>query len=209
MRIIEAADVDLIEPFPSTEVRRLMGWLHCYKTLVETDDSPKTEEDVMAFLAAKLPYVLSWGVIDRNNSLGYKHEAPLIGFISAELSGASNNLYMHVASTRKAWGSGLMDQGFTKIISHIFDNYPSVTRLSAALLNSNKPAKAFAKRVGFKQDGLLQDAVTQNGEPKAIAHFGYLRRDYLCHSLPLSSPSSPEESALSLEESAKAASKVE
>jgi RimJ/RimL family protein N-acetyltransferase len=69
-----------------------------------------------------------------------------------------------------------MDEAGQVLIKHIFDSWPTLLRISGAILNNNKPAKAFAKRMGFKQDGLLQDFVTQDGQPRSVAHFGILRR---------------------------------
>jgi len=177
MRIIEAEDIDLLEPFPQGEIKRLVGWTHCFKTLMEVDGDPTTDEERAVYYKVLLSQVPSWGVIDRANKLGYQHEAPLIGIIFLQPASNGNNFYVHLASTRRAWGSGLMDQAGKRLIEHVFETYPQLTRLSGAILNSNKPAKAFAKRMGFKQDGLLKDFVTQNGEPRSVAHFGLLRSE--------------------------------
>lgn len=174
MNIIEAQDVDIIEPFPLSEVKRLVGWMHCYKSLITADGFPQTPEDMEAYFLSVIPNIRSWGVIDRDNKLKSKHEAPLIGFISLE--GATVfNAYFHVASTRKAWGSRLIDQAGEAVIKHVFESDPGLLRVSAAILDNNYPAKGLARRLGFAQDGLLKNMVAQAGEPKAIAHFGLLR----------------------------------
>src|SRR6266478_7873224 len=177
MRIIEAQDVDLIEPFPLAEIKRFVGWTHCYKSMMSVDGDPQTDEELEIYYKDFFQQAPSWGVIDKNNKLGYKHEAPLIGIIFLQAGASPTNVYVHLASTRKAWGSGLMDQAAKKLIQHVFDTYPGLLRISGAILNSNKPAKAFAKRAGFKQDGLLKDFVTQNNQPRSVAHFGFLRTD--------------------------------
>lgn len=176
MRIIEAADVDLIEPFPLGELKRLVGWTHCYRTMMEVDGDPQTDEQKMLYYAEVLKTLPSWGVIDKANKLGYQHQAPLIGVIYIQPA-SPHNAYVHLASTRKAWGSGLMDQAGRRLIVHAFETYSQLGRLSGAILNTNKPAKAFAKRLGFVQDGLLRNFVTQNGTPRSVAHYGLLRSD--------------------------------
>lgn len=177
MRIIEAQNVDLIEPFPISEIQRFLGWLHCYKTCMEVDGDPQTPEDKELYYRQLFPQTLSWGVIDKNNQLNYKHEAPLVGIVFLQGGASPANCYVHLASTRRAWGSGLMDEAAQVLIKHVFEAYPSLQRISGAILNNNKPAKAFAKRQGFKQDGLLKDFVTQQGQPRSVAHFGILRRE--------------------------------
>lgn len=177
MRIIESPHVDLIEPFPLNEIPRFLGWLHCYKTLFEVDGDPQLPEEKELYYRQMLPQVPSWGIIDKLNQLNYKHEAPLVGIIFLQPGASVANCYVHLASTRRAWGSGLMDEAAQVLIKHVFESYPSLQRISGAILNNNKPAKAFAKRQGFKQDGLLKDFVTQQGLPKSVAHFGILRRE--------------------------------
>jgi RimJ/RimL family protein N-acetyltransferase len=177
MRILQAQNVDLIEPFPMNELQRFLGWLHCYKTTMEVDGDPQTPEEKTLYYQQLLPLSPSWGVIDKNNKLNYKHEAPLVGIVYLQGGASPANCYVHLASTRRAWGSGLMDEAAQVLIKHVFETYPSLQRISGAILNNNKPAKAFAKRQGFKQDGLLKDFVTQNGLPRSVAHFGILRRE--------------------------------
>ena len=177
MKIIECQNVDLIEPFPMTEVQRFLGWLHCYKTQMEVDGDPLEPAEKEAYYRQLLPLSPSWGVIDKHNKLNYKHEAPLVGIVYLQGGASPANCYVHLASTRRAWGSGLMDEAAQVLIRHVFETYPSLQRISGAILNNNKPAKAFAKRQGFKQDGLLKDFVTQQGQPRSVAHFGILRRE--------------------------------
>jgi RimJ/RimL family protein N-acetyltransferase len=177
MRIIESHNVDLIEPFPLSEIQRFLGWLHCYRTMFEVDGDPQTIEDKTLYYTQMLPQVPSWGVIDKNNQLNYKHEAPLVGIVFLQPGASNANCYVHLASTRRAWGSGLMDEAAQVLLPKVFENYPLLQRISGAILNNNKPAKAFAKRMGFKQDGLLKDFVTQQGIARSVAHFGILRRE--------------------------------
>jgi RimJ/RimL family protein N-acetyltransferase len=177
MRILQGTNVDLIEPFPLSEIPRFLGWLHCYKSIFEVDGDPVTPEEKTLYYQQLFPQTLSWGVIDKNNQLNYKHEAPLVGIVFLQGGASPANCYVHLASTRRAWGSGLMDEAAQTLIKYVFASYPSLQRISGAILNNNKPAKAFAKRQGFKQDGLLKDFVTQQGQPRSVAHFGILRRE--------------------------------
>src|SRR5260370_27149062 len=94
------------------------------------------------------------------------------------------SVYFPFTSTRRAWGSGLMDEAGQQVIKHLFETYP-LSRISAFILNNNKPAKNYLKRLRFKQDGLFPDYVTQNNVPRSMAHFGLTKRAYLC---PIPSP---------------------
>ena len=177
MRVIEGQLVDLIDPFPMKEIYRVYGWLHCYRTMTESDVSPKTPEEYMAYLGNTLPSMVSYGVIDKVNATESRHEAPLIGIITFEPHTVYNG-FVHVASTRKAWGKGLIDEAACLVKKDLFDNLPSILRLSAWIFKNNIPAQHFVIRAGFRKEGVLRDFILQNGVPKTIYQYGLTRRDY-------------------------------
>lgn len=177
MNIISAQDVDLIEPFPTQEAKRVYGWMHCYKNMIETDVYPKTPEEYEEFFKTKLPFTRSFGVIDRDNKLGFKHEAPLVGMVIYEPA-SPYNCYIHVASPRRAWGKGFIDQAIVASIDHIFETEPSLLRISAFCLENNGPVKGLARRLGFKYEGCIFDMISQNGVPKNVLHFGMTRQNW-------------------------------
>jgi RimJ/RimL family protein N-acetyltransferase len=176
MNIIEGRDVDLIYPFPPKEYKRIFSWLHCYRTITETTAFPKTEEE-MADRLAHMPNMQTFGIIDKNNLLSMRHEAPLIGVYMFDQDTIVNG-NAHVASTRKAWGSRLVDQAGQLLIGHIFATLPTLTRVTVTALASNAPAKALAKRLGFVYEGRLRDAITVQDRPTDMAIFGLTRRDW-------------------------------
>jgi RimJ/RimL family protein N-acetyltransferase len=188
MRIIEGKNVDLIAPFPSGEVGRMYGWMHCYRTLTEDDDSPKNLEEFIQHTHTMLGVCPSWGIVDKWKITNSRHEAPLVGVLLFEptlspWNGQIRNGQLHVATARKAWKTGLVDEASQLVISTLFDELPGLQRLSAYMLEKNFPAKGLARRAGFKFEGLVEDAVVQGGSPQSMALFGLTRRNYdLCHS---------------------------
>jgi RimJ/RimL family protein N-acetyltransferase len=180
MKVIDGKDVDLIEPYPLNEVHRIIAWLHCHKMFIVTDDGPKAGEEQQTYLMQwfQQPNVRSWGMIDRNNKLNIKHEAPLIGFIAFEYSGIRNG-YFHCATTRRAWGSGMIDEAANMVIKTVFDDTPSLTRVSSFVINNNKAAKHLARRIGMSVEGVIEDAVIQDGVPKAVIHLGLTRTNWI------------------------------
>lgn len=177
MKIYPGRDVDLISPFPMDQIHRMVGWLHCYRTIIHSDDSPKTNEDLETYFRSffQQPNVRSYGIIDKNNKLGIRHEAPLVGFGAFELQTPRNG-YFHCATTRKAWGSGMIDEAQRLALHAVFDEIPPLLRVSSFVINNNYPARALAKRIGYVVEGVLQDMVLQDGIPKPITHFGLTRR---------------------------------
>jgi RimJ/RimL family protein N-acetyltransferase len=176
MKIIEGRDIDLLSPFPPNEVKRIFNWMRCYRTITETTAFPKTEEELVTRLAA-MPNLQTFGIIDKNNILGVRHEAPLIGIYMFDQDTIVNG-NAHVASTRKAWGSRLVDQAGQRLMQYLFETMPTLTRITVSVLSTNAPAKALAKRLGFVYEGCLRDAITIQDYPANMALFGLTRRDW-------------------------------
>jgi len=183
MRIIEGTNVDLISPFPAGEVGRMYGWMHCYRTVTEDDDSPQTLEEFCRYTHQLMTVCPSWGIVDKWKITNTRHEAPLVGVLMFEpnvhpWNGQIRGGQLHVATARKAWKTGLVDEAAKQVIGELFKELPGLLRLNAVILEKNYPAKGLARRVGFKFEGLMEDAVVQGGSPQNLALFGLTRRNY-------------------------------
>jgi RimJ/RimL family protein N-acetyltransferase len=183
MNVISGKNVDLIFPFPMSEVRRTYGWNHCYRTLTETDDSPNTPEVFVPWMESVIASVPTWGIIDKNHITNIKHEAPLVGIgifepIVSPNSAVVRNGLLHVATARKAWRTGLVDEAGFLGIKTLFEEIPTLLRISAIMVEKNFPAKALAKRLGFKFEGLIEDGICKDGNPENTVMFGLTRRKY-------------------------------
>lgn len=179
MHIISGQNVDLITPFPASEVRRVFGWNHCYRTITENDDTPNNIDDFTVHVQTLLQICPSWGIIDKNRITNTSHEAPLVGIGMFEPAGKRTG-YFHVATARKAFRTGLIDEAGELVIRTLFDLMPDILRLGAYMDEKNAPAKALCRRLGFKFEGVCEDAILQNGQPKNVAYFGLTRRNWIC-----------------------------
>lgn len=183
MHIVPGGDVDLISPFPVKELPAVIGWTHCYKTIILGDEGPQTDEELYGLLEAHVASHMTWGIVDKSNlTNGSKTDIPLVGIIIFDKTSPYNG-YIHVASNRKAWGNkianpGLIEQAGHLVIPNIFELNPDLKRISIAVEDNNKAAISLAKRVGFKQDGCFKDMVMQKGKSRNAVHFGYLRSEY-------------------------------
>lgn len=174
MQIISGQAVDLITPFPIVEAPRVWGWKHCFRTLSDDDDVPKEREEFIHSVEALLPQSFSAGVIDKNQLTSEKHEAPLVGVVVFCPAGLRDGA-LHFAAGRKAFKMGLVEEALVNFIPQIFNNCPQLLRISALLDESNAPAKALLKRLGFRFEGITQGAVLMNGQPRARVQFGLVR----------------------------------
>lgn len=181
MRVIQGKDVDVIAPFPVGALPAAVSWMHCYKTLVFGDQGPQSEPEILQFLQTQLqnPLVRSWAIVDKANLTASRQiDVPLVGIIIVEELTLENG-YIHIASSRKAWGNrlakpGLVDQGCEIAKQDVWDS-TSLRRLSIATFASNRAARQLALRQGFAQDGYMQAMGTLRGAPQDIVHYGLLR----------------------------------
>lgn len=178
MNIIESQNVDLISPFPSQEIKRAFGWNHCYRTIIETDDSPQTIEEFTPHLQQLIQMCPSWGIVDKNHLTNVKHEAPLVGIVVFEPSNARHG-YVHVASARRAWKSGLVDEAMKVVIGQLFDQIPTLLRVGACMSERNYPAKALCRRLNMRYEGLFEEMVVKNAIAENVVFFGLTKSKYI------------------------------
>lgn len=178
MNIISGQNVDLITPFPSSEAARTFGWKHCYRTLAEDDDAPIEREAFIECMEGYLSQYLTFGIIDKGQLTSAKHEAPLVGIVLAGPLGG-RDISINFAAGRKAFKMGLVEEALSVAIPVLLTEHPELLRISATLDESNVPAKGVFKRLGFRFEGVTQDAVLQSGVPRARVQFGLTRARFV------------------------------
>lgn len=178
MNIISGANVDLIYPFPASEVRRVFGWSRCYRTFIDSDALPIRIEQYTEYISKliSIPSVMTWGVIDKNRLTNDRHEAPLVGVVMFEAT--ANGGFVHFASARKAFKMNLLDEALAQVVQYAFEASPSVLRIGCHVDERNYPAKALLRSSGFRFEGTCRGAFVQHGEPRDTAMFGITRADY-------------------------------
>lgn len=175
MNIISGQNVDLISPFPIGEVHRVFGWNHCYRTLTENDDTPNTMNEFTEHMKRIIAQYPTWGIIDKNHITNVNHEAPLVGIGMFEPATIRHGFF-HVATARKAFKTGLIDEAAQLVIKYLFDNIPTLLRVGGYMDEKNAPAKSLCKRLGFKFEGLVEDMIIREGIPRNVVYFGLTKR---------------------------------
>jgi RimJ/RimL family protein N-acetyltransferase len=186
--VIEGDRVLVVEPFPLREAHRIFSWMKAFKTVIQTDYSPRTKKEFVDEFKSVYNNVRSFAVIDKNNTLDNK-PIEIVGSIIFEPQGRTNG-FLHVASRISAFGSRVIDEAGEIVIQELFNSNPELTRLSAVTHYKNNMAASLAKRVGFVKEGKIEDMIVQKGEPKAVVWFGLTRKNWerrcqekeLCHS---------------------------
>lgn len=181
MYIIPGQNVDLITPFPAAEAARVFGWKHCYRTLPEDDEVPEGRDQFIQAVESLLPLALTCGVVDKGQLTSAKHEAPLVGLALVTPSGARDGI-LHFAVGRKAFKMGLMEEALALFLPKVFESLPALTRVSALLNENNYLVKGLLRRIGFRFEGKVRDAVLRGGVPQDLVLFGLTRAEALAPS---------------------------
>ena len=180
MRVIEGENVDLLSPFPASEVERVVGWSHCYKTYISVDGGPSTDEEFLEAYKQRLSQAISFAIVDKNGITHLPHEAPLVGLVTFDLTTPFNG-YFHTVTSRRAWGRPgqprLVDEAGKLALRTVFEDYPTLLRVSALIPERNRPAISLAHRMGLVREGVFRNFVSSEGEPRNMVHFGVLREE--------------------------------
>ncbi len=177
IHVLEGRDVDVLEPFPIKELSAAVGWSHCYRLSVSSDDGPQTDDEIAEALYTSIQANRSWAIVDKANLSNTKKELPLVGLIVFEQTSPYNG-YIHVTTARKAHRLGdptISEQAVQLVINEIWTSTPSLTRISGATLATNKGAKSLMARLGFTKEGLLPALLKVKGEMIGVVHYGLLR----------------------------------
>lgn len=180
MDIVFGEHVDLITPFPEAEVPRIWSWMQCFKSLVFHDFSANQEEYEEYFKSLN-KQGLTYGIIDKLNVTNSTQvEAPIVGVIMLEPA-SPTNFYGHIAMSRKAgksyklYGVSMADEAVNLMTDYAFQTFPHLQRISALVLESNRPVRSLMARTNFQQDGQFEKWFTQSGEPRTACHYGKVR----------------------------------
>lgn len=174
MEVIRGQNIDLISPFPVSEIDRIYGWVRSFKNIIEFDGWLKNRQDFKEHYTENvIPRLPTYGVIDKENKAIEGIEAPLVGFISTEAT-LPSNAYIQMCSNAKALKADLMAEALNLVMGEIFKDEEKL-RVSTWILSSNREAYKFFRDNGFKKEGTIEKFVTQRGVPKSVIHMGYLR----------------------------------
>jgi RimJ/RimL family protein N-acetyltransferase len=146
--------IELVEPFPLDRTAEFHHWLGV-STISKTDEFPQCEKDFSAAMEKALPGLRTWGVLDQT-------DGKLIGIVIYEPFGRMGGR-TYVASARRAWGRGLMEDAARLVTNELFAN-PQTGYLFGFVTSNNAPARAFNERVGMRLKDILPDYTVQDGK---------------------------------------------
>lgn len=109
--------------------------------------------------------------------LRYTNDTP-VGFIRfIYIDRASGNVWLRVMiGDKKAWGKGYARDAMEIYLKWLFDVI-GIHRVTLECYSTNKRAVEFYRRLGFKKEGVLRQAVLIDGMYHDIFSFGLLRED--------------------------------
>jgi RimJ/RimL family protein N-acetyltransferase len=86
-----------------------------------------------------------------------------------------NDGYIHVAIVRRVWGTKVIDTVARQLVPEVFEEHPTLRRLSAWTLEGNTPARHLAERMGFTQEGLMRQGYWMDGRAHNLVLYGLVR----------------------------------
>jgi RimJ/RimL family protein N-acetyltransferase len=101
-----------------------------------------------------------------------------IGFLRfIYIDRASGNVWLRMmVGDKKAWGKGFARDAMQTYVKWLFDVI-GIHRVSLECYSTNKRAIEFYRRMGFRREGVLREAVLIDNKYRDIFSFGMLRKD--------------------------------
>jgi RimJ/RimL family protein N-acetyltransferase len=164
--VIEGEKVNLVSPFPEANICDMHRWMRT-AMIAQTDDCPQDPAEFEARTREVLAGLQSWGVID-------KTDGAVIGVVLIEpvgMLGAKS----YIASARRAWGKGLMDEAARMVMKEVFGS--GATHIQGWVLENNAPSKAFSKRIGMRLKNILPGHTMQGGRLRDVHVYEVTRWD--------------------------------
>lgn len=182
LRIISGENIDVIEPFPKSHLKRVWGWMRRFKSLTLGDNVPKGRREFTEWLTQIAPSLRTYGIVDRDDTLN-KGQPTLVGIIFYEPSTPTNG-YAHIATSRQAFGKKFADEAASLVIDDLFGApHPAsskLLRISATPPEDNWMAKKLLQRVGFSEEGTIHDLYSYKGKPITCTLYGITRSTWEC-----------------------------
>jgi ribosomal-protein-alanine N-acetyltransferase len=102
-----------------------------------------------------------------------------IGFLRFNyIDTTSGNTWLRVIiGDKRAWGRGYAGEAMRGYLKWLFNDL-HVHRVTLECYSTNLRAIRFYKKLGFKQEGILREAVLINGKYHDIIAFGMLQEDF-------------------------------
>ena len=154
--MIHGQRVDLVEPFPADRLAEMHGWLQSTRAIVSAPNFPAEPDAFEVKMRALLPRIRSWAVYDRTDGL-------LVGVVMFEPVGVMARR-VYVASRRRIWGKGLMDEAVRLAMADAFTEDPELGYLFSMVAANNAPSVAFNKRVGGRLKNAIPKHLRQGSE---------------------------------------------
>lgn len=102
-----------------------------------------------------------------------------IGFIRLNfIDTVSRNMWLRfIIGDPNAWGKNLASDALNHVLQWLFSEQ-NVHRITLETYETNKRAIRFFKKLGFKQEGIVREAVYIGGKYYNIIAFGLLRKEF-------------------------------
>lgn len=139
--------ITLTEPFPPSRLADFHHWLASYPLIARAAEFPGDLADFERRIR-ECRNLRTWAVWDRTDDL--------MGILITEPVGVMG-ARCYVASSRKAWGKGLLDEGARLAIGQSFEAAPGLAWICGIVAAKNAPANSFNQRVGMNLKNILPE----------------------------------------------------
>jgi RimJ/RimL family protein N-acetyltransferase len=168
-RLRTLAEIELVTPFPESEIPAMWFWIQPFLNQVTADGGPTTLEEFVDRQRERADRVVSWGVY-REGELG--------GYIEFEPGSPTMGLG-HGLFKKAFWGQKTTVPAINKAMMQVFAS--GVEFVMFTPFAHNAAIRALLRRIGAVENGILKARYTQNGLPIDAAVLGLVCDEWIAH----------------------------
>lgn len=165
-RRLSGVDLRVESPFPAWAWPLAWEWFQKFRDRVCDEFSPATREEFVARMAETANPEDTWGVW-RDEQLGGLIWTPIV---TPYLANA------HTLFKRSFWGRETTVQAARLVYAQVFDR--GVGKIASAAFADNHQVRAFARELGWVEEGTLRKHTRRNGQPIDMVAFGLLKEEF-------------------------------
>lgn len=150
-----------------------------YKDILIDDYYPKDPLDLISHLIDEVNQLYPWFLVVVKNDapIGVVWVTHWHGADTSSQTPKYHSCQIHSYMDKKFWGKPTKDA--LKELLNILFNQLGVERVQMEIPDFNHKACAFAKRMGFTQEGIVRCATIKNGKPVNNVLFGILKGEVI------------------------------
>jgi RimJ/RimL family protein N-acetyltransferase len=157
-------EVSLVQPFPEYAWPRVWAWCKPFQRFIADDYAPKSMAEFVDSRIASRWW--TWGIVRDGEICGLMALEPVSPVCALA----------HIIVRRDAWGHATTGTAARLALAEAFAS--GLRKVSGMVFADNRMARAMARRMGFREEGMLRSQTMRGGKPADLILYGLTAEEF-------------------------------